>query len=54
MPCQEDACLLFQTRQVDTVITTVSRLCTAPQSSYCSGVLLPGSAQGTHLLSLEI
>lgn len=47
MPCQEDARLIFQTCQVDTVIKTLSCLCTAPHPSLrsswqalCSGHML--------------
>ena len=31
MPCQEDAHLIFQTCQVDTIIKTLSFLCIAPR-----------------------
>lgn len=48
MPCQEDARLIFQTCQVDTVIKTLSCFCIAPHSlalvpscqALCSGHML--------------
>ena len=53
MPCQEDACLIFQTGQVDTVIKTLSCL-HSPHILLLWGPCARLGAQGTPSLPLEI
>lgn len=53
MPCQGDACLIFQTGQVDSVIKTLSCL-HSPHSLLLWGPRARPRAQGTHSLPLEI